>query len=127
MEFGNCIGPQIGVGSNAQLGNTNPGSPWKISGSGADFIRCFGGSAGRNASGGPNLTIATAANYPGAFMHCGYGANTVMVFTAIAGAGNVTGMRYSASENSTISTGGGGPNYYPGTIAGVLSTGGQYS
>ena len=127
MEFGGCIGPQIGVQGNANFGNINPGCSWTISGSGADFLRCFNASAGSNADGGPHLSIVTGANYTGAFIHAAFAGNTIMVFTSISGAGNVSGTRYAASENSTISTGGAGVNYYPGTVAGVLSTGGQYS
>ncbi len=40
--------------------------------------------------------------------------------------GTVTGMRYKAQTNSLIATNGGGENYYPGSVAGTVSTGGQY-
>lgn len=39
---------------------------------------------------------------------------------------NVTGRRYSVSGNGVIGTSGGGPNFFPGTIAGATATGGQY-
>ena len=40
--------------------------------------------------------------------------------------GTFVGTRYYASANSIIFTNGGGVNYFPGTIAGSVATGGQY-
>lgn len=40
--------------------------------------------------------------------------------------GVVTGQKYSATMNGVISTGS-GVNYFPGTVAGVVASGGQYS
>lgn len=40
--------------------------------------------------------------------------------------GSATGTKYAASFNSVIVTGGGGAAYFPGTGAGVVSTGSQY-
>lgn len=40
--------------------------------------------------------------------------------------GNVTGRRYNANLNGVINTQGAGVNFFPGTVAGVTSTGGQY-
>jgi hypothetical protein len=37
----------------------------------------------------------------------------------------VSGKKYTVSTNS-ISNAGGGPNYYPGNIAGTVDTQGQY-
>ena len=41
--------------------------------------------------------------------------------------GNFTGGKYSASLNGVINTWGAGASYFPGTVAGSTSTGGQYS
>ncbi len=38
-----------------------------------------------------------------------------------------TGLRYNASLNGVINTGGGGANYFPGDTPGTTSTGGQYN
>ncbi|MCP1779191.1 hypothetical protein [Bradyrhizobium japonicum] len=38
----------------------------------------------------------------------------------------VTGPRYAATSNGVIATGGGGANYFPGSIAGSISNGGIY-
>ena len=40
--------------------------------------------------------------------------------------GTVSGRRYVASTNGIINVEGAGPDYFPGTIAGTVSTGGQY-
>jgi hypothetical protein len=41
--------------------------------------------------------------------------------------GGATGTRYSAILNGTITTNGSGASYFPGSIAGVTSSGGQYT
>lgn len=41
--------------------------------------------------------------------------------------GNATGKRYDVRENSIAATGGRGTEFFPGTIAGTTSTGGQYT
>ena len=40
--------------------------------------------------------------------------------------GTATGRRYVAAQNGIVNTSGGGPNYLPGNVAGVISTQGQY-
>ncbi|MCT9125417.1 hypothetical protein [Cupriavidus gilardii] len=40
--------------------------------------------------------------------------------------GTGSGARYNAQTNSMINTAGGGPNYFPGNVAGAVSTGGLY-
>jgi len=40
--------------------------------------------------------------------------------------GSATGKRYQADVNAVINTGGGGANYFPGSVAGTVATGGQY-
>lgn len=41
--------------------------------------------------------------------------------------GTATGPKFGVSQNGVISTNGGGINYFPGSTAGVVSTGGQYN
>ncbi len=40
--------------------------------------------------------------------------------------GSVTGKRYRSAANAVITTNGGGANFFPGSIAGTVDTGGQY-
>ena len=47
--------------------------------------------------------------------------------SVVAFVGTATGARYGAVDNGVIQTGGGGPNYFPGTVAGAVNTGGQYA
>ena len=45
----------------------------------------------------------------------------------ISATGTVTGKRYSVNGNSVVATSNGGPEFFPGTIAGTTTTGGQYT
>ncbi len=74
----------------------------------------------------PVLTITTTVNIPYWIYSFGGSSNT-LVYNGITGAGNVTGQKYFADLNAVIQTYGGGANYYPGTIAGTTSSGGQYA
>lgn len=40
--------------------------------------------------------------------------------------GSATGKRYNAASNAVVNTSGGGASFFPGSIAGTTSTGGQY-
>ncbi|CAA2141813.1 hypothetical protein HYPP_02835 [Hyphomicrobium sp. ghe19] len=48
-----------------------------------------------------------------------------ILMRALTFSGSATGLRYVATMNGTIETGGGGASYFPGSSAGVTSTGGQ--
>jgi hypothetical protein len=45
----------------------------------------------------------------------------------VAFAGSATGVRYSGDTNAVIKTAGGGANFFPGSSAGSVSTGAQYT
>ena len=45
----------------------------------------------------------------------------------VTASGTVTGKRYTATLNGIIRVGGGGPDFFPGSEAGVTATGGQYA
>lgn len=47
--------------------------------------------------------------------------------TGISITGSCIGTRYYANLNSVISTSGAGPNFFPGSVAGLTDTGGQYA
>jgi hypothetical protein len=128
MEFGPCTGPHMFAEFGAEIANYNPHSAWKITGNASYFITAQGSSQfGSNAFAGPDVTIPGPVSFSGAFVNAAYTSTTSLVFGALTGAANVTGMRYSAYGNSLIASQGGGPTYYPGTIAGTLTAGGQYA
>ena len=67
------------------------------------------------------FTGTPAITYFAESQQCG-----VILSASITWSGTFTGTRYSVDSNSVQNTGGGGVNYYPGSIAGATSTGGQY-
>jgi len=70
-----------------------------------------------------HVTLTGNPNFSGAFVMAGdggiYAANNTF-------AGSATGPRYDAHLNGVIFTGNKGANYFPGSVAGGVSTGGQY-
>lgn len=72
------------------------------------------------------VTIAGPLAVAGAFATAA--TNGVVSSNAVtfSGAGGVTGPRYAANYNGGISTLGSGPNYFPGSVAGSVNTGGYY-
>lgn len=73
------------------------------------------------------LTITAGAK---AWSQFAYASSTGILFcwspTVTITGGVNTGQRYYADLNSVIMTGGGGPNYFPGNVAGATASGGQY-
>ena len=70
-----------------------------------------------------HVTLTGNPNFSGAFVMAGdggiYAANNTF-------AGSATGPRYDAHLNGVILTNNKGVNYFPGSVAGSTSTGGQY-
>lgn len=52
---------------------------------------------------------------------------TIVFGGGVGMSGTASGKRYQIQLNATIDTSGGGANFFPGTIAGVVTTGGQYN
>jgi hypothetical protein len=99
-------------------------APWH----GNCFMACTGGLLTNFGAGGPNITINVASSFAGAFAYSiMFGQVQITTYTALVGAGNVTGTRFYVAQNALIVTGG-GVNYYPGTVAGtaVTANGGYY-
>ena len=76
----------------------------------------------------PTLTIQNSVTFSFCFITAGGGGQAWAPYASITytGGATVTGTRYIATGNGVIDSNGGGVNYYPGTIAGSLATGGQY-
>jgi hypothetical protein len=136
MRFGPCASASIAVGLGALTGNSTPGVAWTIVGGASgwappyngNFIFCGGGQVGYTAGGGPNITIANAVNFPGGFIGSWSFGNFGLLYSSLAGAANVSGPRFYVTGISLIQSGGGGLNYWPGSVAGtaVAASGGYY-
>jgi len=130
MVFGPCFGD----GAFVQQSNLNVGSgTFAVSGSfagtasscnpgcGAVFDSNYGGFISGNNS---SMTITSAISDVW-FLSARSGGFTSLLFTSITNYGNVTGTRVNCVLNAVIETLGNGLNYYPGTIAGSCTSGGQ--
>jgi hypothetical protein len=76
-------------------------------------------------SGYPVITFQGPVTFTD-FIWADDGSATFILYANYIGAGNVTGRRYVASLNGVINANSYGVNYYPGTVAGILQSGGQY-
>jgi hypothetical protein len=93
-------------------------------------LSCYAtGTFTANSGGGPNINITAPASYAMAFVVAIYASLNQLNYNALTGAASVSGPRFYVSGNSSITTPAGGPNYYPGTVAGTAntSTGGYYT
>ena len=127
------FGSLAGVGG-AQMFVENGGSVivpagYKISGGG--YVHCqlsAGASLFVPSSGGKKtVTVSGSPAFSGSFLDV---ANTSSVVTGglLAFSGAASGKRFSVRNSSLVDTGGGGPNVFPGSLAGTAdtSTGGYY-
>ncbi|MBR0753520.1 hypothetical protein JQ604_15130 [Bradyrhizobium jicamae] len=129
FEWGPTVGAQNRLVNGSQLrfglsafkisGGT-PGGPY----SPGCFIECSQASkADCPLSVHMTLNIVGTPNYGTAFIRC-FDVGVVDWVADVTGA--ATGMRYYVATNGILNTGGGGPNYVPGSIPGTQLSGGQY-
>jgi hypothetical protein len=71
------------------------------------------------------VTLSGTPAFSGGF--CNVSQCGVATMQGMTLSGSATGVRYSATLNAVIQTGGGGANYFPGNSAGTTATGGQYA
>lgn len=119
FEFGACAGAHMyaNQGSFISVG----GSPgYTISGNAAYHI--YGQQSGKiiqtgtvTLTGTPAFTIFAHGDYSG-----------LLYAVGVTFVGSGTGIRYLSQRNAIIETGGGGANYFPGSVAGSSPTQGQY-
>ena len=132
IEYGFCQGAQLLVSRSAQC--TLGQSTFRISGGSsgngvspaAHALVFFGGNLEVNSVFLPTLIIPAAINL-GVFVEANSLGVSSYVFATITGAGNVTAQKYRGSANAIINSLGNGVNYYPGAVAGVLTSGAQYT
>jgi hypothetical protein len=118
----------FGVCDVAHITSTGSGSansvaqPYTISGAAVDHIAAS--QLGLVLTNGSTVTLTGT---PAFSLYCVIDSCSVYYATGMTFVGGATGYRYGVSNNSVILTGGGGANYFPGTLAGSATTGGQYS
>ena len=133
MEFGPTQGAHISTENGSLVSNTVPGVAWKISGSalgsayepGCFIFAYVQGNFINNSGGGPAITITAGVNLVGAFVTVSNVSFVQLVMASLTG--TCTGQKYNCQYNSSISTGSGNVNYYPGSIAGTVANGGYYT
>jgi len=133
LVFGNCPGcTHIYAALGGEFNNGSASGAYTIAG-GADqhALASQGGAVtvqGSPYAGGQTyplpITIQNSPNFTNFAVAVGNGTIT-MAGLQFPGTG-ATGGKYYVSTNGVINTGGGGAGYLPGTIAGAVSTGGQY-
>jgi hypothetical protein len=127
IEFGPINGPNgahvasTNGGYVAAIGTDQGGGSLKITGKAASHLLASGGlivSIGHidlTIVGSPAIVIFANAGSLGTIQQT---YNTIT--------GSSTGSKYSASLNGIVNSNGAGVNYFPGTTAGSVNTGGQY-
>ncbi|MBR0871210.1 hypothetical protein JQ633_12635 [Bradyrhizobium tropiciagri] len=133
MEYGACAGPAHIVSQRGgQIVIEGPGQGMagaytKISGSCPAHMIAINGTIDVRSQA---LTITTPVTFSSVFANSNrlglIFSGEGVIYSSVTNPGNVTGMRYSVSVNAVIDTNGGGVNYFPGTIAGIFATGGEY-
>jgi hypothetical protein len=73
--------------------------------------------------GQPTITLTGTPNFSASFAHAALGGSGVGRGVFV---GSATGIRFFSEKNGVVDSGGGGANYFPGSIAGSTATGGQY-
>jgi hypothetical protein len=104
------------------------GNPITISGPSCDHVLyAASGSIICGSYGSPlTVTISGPIAVAGAFATSFTSGSISSTGVTWSGAANITGQRYVSNYNGGISTLGAGPNYFPGTVAGVAINGGYY-
>jgi hypothetical protein len=124
VTFGKCDLALITSG-----GQINVGSPFHSNGSASDFfLYAAGGSItcgylGQGLELFIDAPIALAGSFALAMGTTGIIGSTGVIFN---GGSGVSGQRYNANYGGWVDTNVGGPNYFPGTVAGGVANGGIY-
>jgi molybdopterin-binding protein len=123
VNFGTCYAPHCGCNSGNIFLNNN----YTISGSARShyLIQIGSGTIITNIITPPTVTLVGTPNFVDAFATITSPGQ--ITSQGVTWSGAATGKRYLAFQNGTITTNGGGASYFPGSIAGTTSNGGQYS
>jgi hypothetical protein len=118
MDFGACGRFQVLALSGAVVTGTGA---YTISG--GAFAHIGGSTMARFNLSGATVTLTGTPAF-GAFAFAGMGSGFEIYTTTFTG--SATGLRYDANTNGVIHTFGSGANFFPGSMAGTATTGGQY-
>jgi hypothetical protein len=133
MQWTTCNGAAISITNGAIAANDGNGTPWRWSGPSpgslfipGSFIFVERGIYANTSAGPPAITIdgGVYVGSGGAFVMATELGEIAMTMGSLVG--GMTGTKFISSGNSIVSSGGNGINYFPGTVAGVTSYGGQY-
>src|SRR5262249_10144489 len=121
VAFGATVGAHMQSGSGAQIIlNAN----YTVSGGATYHMLSFG--AGAVIKNGTPITV-TVSGTP-AISFFAYSSRLAFIdIEATTYSGSATGTRYNVDTNAVIYTGGGGANFFPGSVAGSASLGGVYA
>lgn len=122
VTFGAVSVAQMVAGFGAQV---VPVNVYNISGGGQSHLYCTASEFIAITSGcGVDITAAVTFSQAFIIMDNSYGnANSY----TITGGSNVTGQRFLVTDDGVLTTNGGGANFFPGTVAGVVDSGSKYS
>jgi hypothetical protein len=126
MAYGACVGSHVETDGGAISIN----GPIYIRGGALAHLRSqVNGSVVLNPLTAPALTISAPVTFSDAFAVSGLLGvlYDILGFSSITGAANVSGSKFNVNQNGIIAVNGLGDNYFPGTIAGSRSSGGQYN
>lgn len=96
----------------------NGNAPTHISASSAGSINYVGNNA---------ITISGNPTFSSSFAGVSTNADIAVTPSTVSFTGTATGQRYNAQTNGVIATSSGNANFFPGSVAGAVSTGGQYT
>lgn len=126
VDFGACYASHM-TANGGQILFVGPG--YTISGSAPTHmavIESVGGTIAIDSGSSFAVTVSGSVNFSSAFAYCGTLGLIRTILTTYTG-GTVTGQRYYGAQNGLIQTGSANVNYYPGSVAGAVNTGAQYS
>jgi hypothetical protein len=125
IAFGICNDGCINAGGSASV--LLSGTFWLELNTPCFVQGIFGGFCETNEVTWPTINLNSGLTFSRAFVVASYTAIVSLRFAAINLGGATFGPRYLASTNGVVSSGGSGPNYFPGDQPGVTASGGQYS
>jgi hypothetical protein len=125
IEFGSAVDCHMLASNGGYMGCFGP---FRVTGNASQHIRTESGGRILNTTYAPALLALTIPNPITVNYWAWLGSGVIIAkYGTITGAANVTGIKYGVTQNGILDVMGGGVNYLPGTVAGAVSSGGQYT